>query len=187
MVALLWHSGQLREGGFSLLGSLIIRGDHFPKVQERGWVGERPAPLLHAFWLPLCPPLSPTRLVPSLLRRRLATGRLVSAVHVCVCVVRACACVSGGVTGGEERWDGGKLERGCWGTGKGGLSFSLSFSAGFSGFSFPVSISCALPLSRWFTEFCIVNSWPLRRRLLGGKVGMGLTERSAVLAAGVST
>jgi len=108
---------------------------------------------------------------------------------VCACV-RACACVSGGVTGGEERWDGGKPERGCWGTGAGGaLCFLLSFSAGFGGFSLLVSlsVSLALLLSQWFTEFCIVNSWPLCRRFLGGKVGMGLTERRTVQAAGIST
>lgn len=71
----------------------------------------------------------------------------------------------------------------------GGLSLIFfSLSAGFGGFSLPVSLSVSftLPLSWWFTEFCIVNSWPLCRRLLGGKVGMGLTERRAVQAAGVS-
>lgn len=60
----------------------------------------------------------------------------------------------------------------------------FSFSAGFGGLSVPVSF--ALLLSWCFTKFCIVNSRPLHRRLLGSKVGMGLTERRAVLAAGVS-
>lgn len=109
---------------------------------------------------------------------------------MCVCAcVRACACVSGGVTGGEERWDGGKLERGCWGTG-GALFLFSSLSLLDLWLLSPclsLSVSFALPLSPWFTEFCIVNSWPLHRRLLGGKVGMGLTERRAVPAAGVST
>lgn len=90
--------------------------------------------------------------------------------------------MSGGVTGGEERWDSGKPERGCWGA-RGGLSgFFFSLSAGFGGLS--LSVSFALPLSWWFTKFCIVNSRPLCRRLLGGEVGMGLTERRAVPAAG---
>lgn len=90
--------------------------------------------------------------------------------------------MSGGVTGGEERWDCGKTERGCWGAG--GLSvFFFSLSAEFGGLSLYVSF--ALPLSWWFTKFCIVNSRPLHRRLLGGKVGMGLTERRAVPAVGV--
>lgn len=104
--------------------------------------------------------------------------------HACACV-RACVCACGGVTGREERWDGGKPETGCWGTGGGSLSFFFSLSAGFGGFSLPVSLSVSfiLPLSWWFTEFCIVNSWPLCRRLLGGKVGMGLRERRAVQAA----
>lgn len=86
------------------------------------------------------------------------------------------------------RWEAGDGGAGELGGGR-ALSFFLSFSAGFGGFSLPVSlrVSFALPLSRWFTEFCIVNSRPLRRMLLGGKVGMGLTERRAVLAAGVST
>lgn len=169
-----------------MLGSLIISGDHFPKAQEHGWVGERPAPLFHAFWLQLCRPLSPTHLVPSLLRP-LVTGRLASAVHVCVCV-RARVCVrvwwSHRRRGDVGRWEAGEGVLGNWG---GARSLFLSLSAGFGGFSLPVSVSFALPLSRWFTEFCIVNSRPLRRRLVGGKVGMGLTERRAVPAAGVST
>lgn len=70
--------------------------------------------------------------------------------------------------------------------GWGGLSvvFFFSLPAGFGGLSLPVSF--ALPLSWCFTKFCIVNSRPLHRRLLGGKVEMGLTEKRVVLAAGGS-
>lgn len=81
---------------------------------------------------------------------------------------------------------GGTVGRQRGGAGEpGGLSvfFFFSLSAGFGGLSLHVSF--ALPLSWWFTKFCIVNSRPLHRRLLGGKVGMGLTERRAVPAVGV--
>lgn len=93
-----------------------------------GW-----ASALHLFSTPpgcsSCRPLSPTRLVPSLLRR-LATGRQAPAVHVCVCVracAPACACLvesqaerRGGMVGSRRRGAG---ELG-WGGG-GALSISL--------------------------------------------------------------
>ena len=110
-----------------MLGSLIIGGDHFPKAQEHGWVGERPAPLFHAFWLQRCRPLSPTRLVPSLLRRP-ATGRLASAMHVCVCVcARVCVRVwwSHRRRGEVGRWEAGEGVLGNWGGG--GSLFSALF------------------------------------------------------------
>lgn len=63
---------------------------------------------------------------------------------------------------------------------QGGLSVCLFFfflSAQFGGLSLPVSF--ALPLSWWFTKFCIVNSWSLHRKLLGSEVGVGLIEQRA--------
>lgn len=98
-----------------------------------------------------------------------------------------CVCVSGGVTSGEERWDGGKLERGCRGT-WGGLSVSLS--AGFGGFSLLASFYLSPSLSLSLTvvhKILHCKFTVLQGRLLGGKVEMGLTERRAVQTAGVST
>lgn len=97
-------------------------------------------------------------------------------MHMCVCVWWS------------HRWRGELGQReareGVLGSHRGLCLFFFSLSAGFGGLSLPVFF--ALPLSWWFTKFCIVNSWPLHRRLLGGEAGMGLTERRAMSAAGIS-
>lgn len=98
--------------------------------------------------------------------------------HVCACLVESQVERRGGTVGSQR---GGAEELGV---GYLSVVFFLSLSAGFRGLCLPVSF--ALLLSWWFAKFCIVNSRPLHGRLLGGKVEMGLTERRAVLAAGVS-
>lgn len=107
--------------------------------------------------------------------------------HACVCVcVCACTHVRACLVESQVERRGGTVGSQRGGAGEPGVAspfcFFFSLSAGFGGLS--LSVSFALPLSWWFTKFCIVNSRPLRRRLLGGEVGMGLTERRAVPAAG---
>lgn len=121
--------------------------------------------------------------MPSL--RQLVEVELVPAVHVCVCVrVCMCVCVSGGVTSGEERWDGGKLERGCWGTWGGSLSLCWIWWLLSPCLFLPVSVSFALTVVH---KILHCKFTVLQGRLLGSKVEMGLTERRAVQTAGVST